>query len=311
MVRTLLKCILSLKSSGKPHWLILDEINRANIDLAFARGFTLLDLSHRLNSDLVDAEEVSLFPTGDVEKLGSALGRPGLPFPLSFRILGTMNSYDRALLFKLGYALSRRFALVPWSSVVFGAPIGEFRFNEGVRHGPSKTEDLLTQALKELKLAQPLFGDYATIDPKMSERAGEAFDTIQSSVPQLGDASMFDVAMGYLGYMNDRLSEIQFETVRIESATFVDVIRFIMASEMCGLHDHPVRVLDEAVAAYAIPQIDVLARHVRAEALGLGASKGSSLADVFDHLADATRAAGLTSRSLPMLERLALGQSSS
>ena len=32
--------------------------------------------------------------------------------PLSLRVLATMKSYDRALLFKLGYALTRRFAVI-------------------------------------------------------------------------------------------------------------------------------------------------------------------------------------------------------
>src|SRR2546422_227082 len=35
LVRTLMKCVRSLKASSKPRWLILDEINRANMDLAF------------------------------------------------------------------------------------------------------------------------------------------------------------------------------------------------------------------------------------------------------------------------------------
>jgi len=35
--------------------------------------------------------------------------------PFSFRVLATMNNYDRALLFKLGYALTRRFAIINYN----------------------------------------------------------------------------------------------------------------------------------------------------------------------------------------------------
>jgi MoxR-like ATPase len=83
---------------GELYWLIIDEINRANVDLAFGKFFTLLDPAYRFD------ESLCICGPGNMCK--------EIQVPLSFRVLATMNSYDRALLFKLGYALTRRFAVI-------------------------------------------------------------------------------------------------------------------------------------------------------------------------------------------------------
>ena len=86
---------------GGLYWLVIDEINRANVDLAFGKFFTLLDPDHR------DKEPLRVHGLrGEVEEVW---------VPFSFRVLATMNNYDRALLFKLGYALTRRFAIINYS----------------------------------------------------------------------------------------------------------------------------------------------------------------------------------------------------
>jgi len=77
-------------------WLIIDELNRANMDAAFGQFFTALDQ---------DQPEVSL-PFFDPP-------RQRLWVPKRFRIIGTMNTFDRNFLFRFSYALTRRFALIP------------------------------------------------------------------------------------------------------------------------------------------------------------------------------------------------------
>jgi len=81
-----------------PCWLIIDEINRANLDLSFGKAFTLLDIDHR-SEPLVDKDEYPSIPNA-------------IYIPKSFRIIATMNSYDRAILFSLGFAFRRRFAFI-------------------------------------------------------------------------------------------------------------------------------------------------------------------------------------------------------
>ena len=87
-------CWLGLKRQGRPHYLIIDEFNRANLDRAFGELFTALE-----------------YP--DVPLLSKERGaNVDLRIPPAFRIIGTLNSDDRNTLYDIGFALRRRFALV-------------------------------------------------------------------------------------------------------------------------------------------------------------------------------------------------------
>ena len=93
--RAVLECETSLRTNLRPHYLIIDEFNRANQERAFGELFTLLEYRDR--------------PLLPARRLGRRLP---LYIPDSFRIIGTMNSDDRNTLFDFGIALRRRFALV-------------------------------------------------------------------------------------------------------------------------------------------------------------------------------------------------------
>jgi hypothetical protein len=75
------------------HWLIIDEFNRAPIDAALGEALTALSNGESL-----------LVPID---------GRPvRLPLPKDFRIIGTLNSFDRNYLTQISEALKRRFAFI-------------------------------------------------------------------------------------------------------------------------------------------------------------------------------------------------------
>ena len=88
-------CEHSIRERAKPHYLVIDEFNRANIDEAFGKLFTVFE--YRDKQPLLTHKE-----TG------------GAPFmmPPEFRIIGTMNTQDKNTLFNVGFALMRRFAFV-------------------------------------------------------------------------------------------------------------------------------------------------------------------------------------------------------
>ena len=102
ITNSMLRCLNTIAehgfSGGGPQgsWLVLDEINRANMDSAFGQIFTALDPEHPTMS----------LPFFDAP-------RRRLVVPNRFRIIGTMNTYDKNFLFRMSYALTRRFALVP------------------------------------------------------------------------------------------------------------------------------------------------------------------------------------------------------
>jgi MoxR-like ATPase len=76
-------------------WLIIDELNRANIDAAFGPYFDALDPEHpRVALPFMDEP------------------RREIHVPKRFRVIGTMNTYDKNFLFRMSYALTRRFALI-------------------------------------------------------------------------------------------------------------------------------------------------------------------------------------------------------
>ncbi|MEB3788955.1 MAG: AAA family ATPase, partial [Desulfurococcales archaeon] len=120
-----------------PRWLLLDEINRMNAETVLGNLFTALDLAHRQRVEVVprwlvervlgddflveEVADIAGFEKSKVRKLlEKALYKalagpdklPGLPLPFSWRVIATMNLVDRAHLFRLGFALLRRFPLV-------------------------------------------------------------------------------------------------------------------------------------------------------------------------------------------------------
>jgi hypothetical protein len=76
-------------------WLVIDEFNRANIDRAFGEMFTSIEHG-KLK-----------VPTSQQEQSFAEV-----PIPKDFRIIGTLNTFDKHYLFRLSDALKRRFAFV-------------------------------------------------------------------------------------------------------------------------------------------------------------------------------------------------------
>ncbi|MET0902962.1 MAG: AAA family ATPase [Acidimicrobiales bacterium] len=95
-------------------WLIIDELNRSNFDRAFGQLFTVLSgqpvvLPFKRGGR---AQPISLVPPG-VEAPDDT---DSIRLPATWRILATMNVFDKNLLFEMSYALMRRFAFVEVTS---------------------------------------------------------------------------------------------------------------------------------------------------------------------------------------------------
>ncbi|GHO56058.1 AAA family ATPase [Ktedonobacter robiniae] len=74
-------------------WLVIDEFNRAPIDLALGDALTSLG-------------------GNDVLRVAIDGGSATLPIPQDFRIIGTLNSFDRSYLNQISEALKRRFSFI-------------------------------------------------------------------------------------------------------------------------------------------------------------------------------------------------------
>ena len=108
------------KGSYSGALLLIDEINRANLDRTFGEFFTIFSSSDPKDwyipeSIIYEMKEYreNIDRWGKyLLKLWESQGKGPLKVPENFRVIGTMNTYDRRYLFTLGYALLRRFAVV-------------------------------------------------------------------------------------------------------------------------------------------------------------------------------------------------------
>lgn len=86
-------------------WLVLDEVNRADIDKSFGELFTAL-AGGRVTTPYTRR-------VGDAE-VPVDIGPDSTPYQIGpwFRLIATMNIRDKASLFRLSYAFLRRFAVI-------------------------------------------------------------------------------------------------------------------------------------------------------------------------------------------------------
>lgn len=99
------------KYKQKNELLIIDEINRSDIDKAFGQLFTVLsgqEVHLPFTDD--DGNEIRIVPGEDWKD--EELSQKDYVVPESWRILATMNSYDKTSLYEMSYAFMRRFAFI-------------------------------------------------------------------------------------------------------------------------------------------------------------------------------------------------------
>ncbi|MFC1890855.1 AAA family ATPase [Thermodesulfobacteriota bacterium] len=105
-----LQCFQDRNKKPINKWLIIDEINRADIDKAFGSLFSALtgddiSLPFELNGEPL---QIIGTPT-DETKIKENL----FIMPPDWRIIATMNTFDKASLYEMSYAFMRRFAFIP------------------------------------------------------------------------------------------------------------------------------------------------------------------------------------------------------
>jgi hypothetical protein len=268
------RCRESLAKDGKPYWLIVDEINRANVDLAFGKLFTLLDPVYRIH------EKLRL-----VSVEGSKTQAPEYVVPLSFRVLATMNSFDRAILHKLGYALMRRFAVVRHEDLKRLRAVDNVYTNVDVSvYRRLDRDECLAElgidverVLGELLLkSNEISNDYLVVSPQLHNILNEKrFGAL------IINGIRLDRVLSCLATeMNRELvkyADCEVCPVQITPGVVADALKYIAVLntllDALGLRDMDTGkrialALDTATLFYLLPQIDVLADYARLESLG-------------------------------------------
>lgn len=112
--RLFLDCF-SGKAGIENNWLVVDELNRANVDEAFGPFFSVLsgdsvtlpyERDDRVQIDWVDAE------TTAGRRRAVAASGDRFPVTPAWRLIGTTNTVDKASLYDLSFAFVRRFGFV-------------------------------------------------------------------------------------------------------------------------------------------------------------------------------------------------------
>ncbi|WP_082224595.1 AAA family ATPase [Halolamina rubra] len=118
-------------SPGEPgeivnEWLVIDELNRSDIDKAFGELFSVLsgdsvELPYRRDN------QVEIRWVDDQEEMESIASNPDIfPVTPAWRLIGTMNTYDKASLYEMSYAFMRRFNFIR-------IPVPDLATEDGVR----------------------------------------------------------------------------------------------------------------------------------------------------------------------------------
>ena len=111
--RLFLKCFR--QDSIVNQWLIIDEINRSDIDKAFGQLFSVLsgdstELPYERDRTV---ELVSVSEQATDDDLVDILSNPdAFPVTPSWRLIATMNTYDKTSLYEMSYAFMRRFNFI-------------------------------------------------------------------------------------------------------------------------------------------------------------------------------------------------------
>jgi 5-methylcytosine-specific restriction protein B len=146
-----------LRAIERREWLLVDELNRADIDRAF--GELLTALAGRSASTPFTLEDGRLVSVGPDAGCSHRV-------PPSFRLLATMNTWDKTSLFRLSYAVQRRFA-----TIHVEAP-DDAGYEALLRHAAVKSEGAAHHASS---------ADAITPDPPLDPRSLEGLTRVFSS----------------------------------------------------------------------------------------------------------------------------------
>jgi MoxR-like ATPase/predicted RNA-binding protein with PUA-like domain len=111
--RMFLKCFRQDRIVNE--WLIIDEINRSDIDKAFGQLFSVLsgDSTELPYERERTVELLSMSEQESEDELAEIIANPdAFPVTPSWRLIATMNTYDKTSLYEMSYAFMRRFNFI-------------------------------------------------------------------------------------------------------------------------------------------------------------------------------------------------------
>jgi MoxR-like ATPase len=155
-----------LDAAAQQKWLLIDELNRSNFDRAFGQMFTILSGQSVVlpYEDADSGKPIAVVVHDDSHYDEDEYGL--IRIPVGWRIIATMNVFDKSLLFEMSFALMRRFAFI-----------------EVPAPGESVYRELWSPALTDL-------------DPRVAADVDQVLNGLLSlrSIKQVGPAVFIDMA---------------------------------------------------------------------------------------------------------------------
>lgn len=156
-------------------WLVIDEINRSDIDKAFGQLFSVLsgdtvELPYERDEPVEIVSLESETPDSRLEKIVESNDR--FPVTPSWRMLATMNTYDKASLYELSYAFMRRFNFI----------------HVGVPDLRNDNDEIRTSLLNPESNTENYATKWAEKDEQIEETLQETYEELAVIWDQINDA---------------------------------------------------------------------------------------------------------------------------
>lgn len=183
-------------------WLVIDELNRADVDKAFGQLFTVLSGHNAVMPFRQNNQNVTLAFDRNTGASGYSRETGWYTVGRDWRIIATMNTFDRNLLFQLSAAFVRRFAVV---HVGIPKPEELVAWIEG--RGLDQVDlDLVGKLLSILEGIRPLGpAIWADLVDYMSMRTKHSFGS--ASITASAEASFVDAITAYVLPQLDGLNQ--------------------------------------------------------------------------------------------------------
>lgn len=231
IVESIIECCNTIlakeKYSGieQASWLVVDELNRSEIDKVFGDLFTVF------GSDDIDKRKMPLWFENDSNK-------KTLYVPRRYRIIGLMNNFDKNYVFDLSHGLARRFTII---SVM---PPKEEKFDQEIQN----CKDIIAKHLPEkIEKIGKLYLDETFIKSLFAD-----------NVFQLSEKILLELLKSIRYQTNDGLG-LLFGTAQIIDLYENMVIQMILDNYLSITLDKDNKmhkIIDAAVNDRIVPQID-------------------------------------------------------
>lgn len=211
-----LQCFRNPEGQPVNRWIIIDELNRADIDKAFGSLFSALT-----GDDVTLPFEINEKPVKIIGKPKEELEIQDCHFMIhpDWRIIATMNTYDKSSLYEMSYAFMRRLAFVPVEvpTDITGKLIEEYVRVWGL--------DIDTEICSNIEKVWKLINSYREIGPSIVE---DIYKYVQDTDPSdYGSAVIMYVLPQFEGLLEQQAINFAKEIVELDFVNNKDeLIRF-------------------------------------------------------------------------------------